>query len=305
MDKLIGAIDSLRRQSYPQESFELVIVDDGSTDGTLNWLEKNSREDSWLSYYSQDHSGPAVARNLAAGKARGEILLFMGDDIIASDDLIRKHIRAFDKMGGRTAVQGGVKLAPGVNRTRFVRYLDERSAAQFQLNHAKRGDSLHFSMLYTCNCSFPKRLLLDCGGFPTDVIYYDDTFLGWKLAQKSIPIIYEPEAEVFHDHAQTLDEFLARQKQAGKDAAVLAAKHPELRASLRVDQTTVFEGHPFSIAKKAVKKVIFNRLSTPIMKKIASCSLLPFSWASFIYSGLIGYEHRKSAGAALAQNRRR
>ena len=297
LEKLKGAVNSLRRQTCPAQSFEVIVVDDDSTDGTLDWLKKATSEIPNLRAFTQEHAGPAVARNLATEAARGDILLFMGDDIIASERLVETYLATFEEMGTDLAVQGGVQLAASVPKTPFVRYLDERSVAQFRLHRAAPGEALPFTMLYTCNCSMPKKLLLDCGGFPTDVVYYDDTFLGWALSGRGARIIYEPRAEAFHDHTQTLDEFLRRQRQAGKDAAILAAKHPELRKLLRVDQTTLFEGMPSQIAKKLIKRLLFNALTFPVLKRIANPRLLPFSIACVIFTGLIGYEHRKAAAA--------
>jgi len=190
----------------------------------------------------------------------------MGDDVIASERLLEIHLKTYETMGPNIAVQGGVRLASSVPMTRFVRYLDKRSAAQFQLGNARPGDVLPFFSFYTCNCSVPRELVEACGGFPQDVVYYDDTFLGWMLERKGIPIIYEPLAEVQHDHAQTLDEFLLRQRQAGKDAAILAARHSELRKPLRVDQAALFEGNVWEIAKKVVKMLLFNRWTVRILK---------------------------------------
>jgi len=279
----------------PPESFDITVVDDGSTDETLEWLKEAAGELGNLRVLSQKHAGPAAARNRAACEACGEILLFMGDDVIASERLLETHLKTYERMGANIAVQGSVRLAPSVPTTRFVRYLDKRSAAQFQLSAAAPGDALPFFGLYTCNCSIPKKLVEECGGFPQDVVYYDDTFLGWMLDRKGIPIIYEPLAEALHDHAQTLEEFLLRQRQAGKDAAILAARRRELRKPLRVDQAVLFEGAVWEIAKKLVKMLLFNRWTVRILMKMSESRILPFAISCIIFSGLIGYEHKMAA----------
>lgn len=300
LEKLKGALRSLQRQTRPSESFEIIVVDDGSTDETLEWLTKAVEDVPNLRVLTQQHAGPAAARNLAANVALGDILLFIGDDVTASEHLVETHLGVFERMGHNLAVQGGLQLAASVPRTRFVRYLAEKSAAQFQLNDARPSGALPPGVFYTSNCSVPKKLLQESGGFPTDVVYYDDTYIGWKLQKIGASIIYEPHAEAFHDHTQTLDEFLIRQKQAGKDAAVLSARHPELRKLLRVDQTVLFEGPASDIVKKLTKRLLFNRLTVPTFKRITGCRFVPFWLACFIFSGLIGHEHKVAAKKALA-----
>jgi len=302
LEKLKTAIRSLKRQTCPAESIEIIVVDDGSTDGTLNWLTKAADEIPNLRVLTQEHAGPAVARNLAADIAEGDILLFVGDDIIASEHLVETHLKVFQRMGANVAVQGAVQLAASVQKTRFVRYLADKSAAQSQLNDATPAGALPPGIFYTGNCAIPKKLLEDGGGFPTDVVYYDDTYVGWLLQKGGASIIYEPRAEAFHDHTQTLDEFLIRQKQAGKDAAVLSLRHPELRKLLRVDQTVALEGSWVESAKKLIKRVLFNRLTAPTLKRMAASRLAPFPIACVIFSGLIGYEHRTAAKAVLVQS---
>lgn len=303
LPKLKRAIGSLLAQECPSGPFEIVVVDDGSTDGTREWLAAVSQQKPNLRFTSQKHSGPAVARNLGVKMARGEVFLFVGDDIITGAGLLERHLFMLKRNGMNVAIQGRVRLAPEVERTRFVRYLDERSWAQFRPNTADAGDELDFALLYTCNCSVPKRLLVDCGGFPEDVIYYDDTFLGWQLQQKKVRILYEPKALCYHDHTQTLEEFLQRQKQVGKDAAALVARFPELRSSLRMDQIRLLEGPAREVVKKVVKRLLCNKGSVPLLKRLAGNRLVPFPVACIIYSLLIGYEHRIAAATAAFKSR--
>ena len=297
LPKLKQALTSLKAQRFPADEFEIIVVDDGSTDETHSWLVKASERLSNLRYESIPHSGPAVARNVASAAATGQTLIFLGDDIIASDQLVEKHVAAHRERPEGCAIQGGVKLASHIPQTRFVRYLSQKSAAQFRLRDAKSGDRLPFWALYTCNCSIPKRLLKECGGFPEQVVYYDDTFLGWQLEQRGIPIIYQPEALAYHDHAQSLNEYLKRQRQAGRDAAVLAASYPQLRNPLRVDQAKLLEGPLPQVAKKLIKRALFNGFTVPLLKKIADAPLVPFPLACLLFSGILGWAHRTAASS--------
>src|SRR5437763_8260584 len=90
---LPGLLDSLSRQDYPSDRWELVIVDDGSSDGTPDFLRAyTGARPANLRVISQANSGVATARNSASWQAEGRALLFLDDDMIASPALV----------GGRT-----------------------------------------------------------------------------------------------------------------------------------------------------------------------------------------------------------
>ena len=92
-EKLLACLDALARQSVLPQEFEVVVVDDGSTDGTREALEVR-RCPFALRYFSQEAAGPGAARNLGIERAAGELVLFIGDDILADERLIEEHLLA-------------------------------------------------------------------------------------------------------------------------------------------------------------------------------------------------------------------
>ena len=83
---------SLQRQGYPRDQYEIIVVDDGSTDDTSTLL--TSARNSSIKVVRTENKGPASARNTGAGLARGEILIFLDSDFITRKSFIGTHLKA-------------------------------------------------------------------------------------------------------------------------------------------------------------------------------------------------------------------
>lgn len=91
-ERLKLALTSFINQSYPRERFEVVLIDDGSTDGTEDMIE-SLRLPYKINYLKQQNQGRSVARNLGIAHAKGKIIIFTDDDLILSPEFIEKHVR--------------------------------------------------------------------------------------------------------------------------------------------------------------------------------------------------------------------
>jgi glycosyltransferase involved in cell wall biosynthesis len=74
--------------------YEVVLVDDGSTDGTLEWLQENAADFPHVRSHTQDHLGPAAARNLGVERSVGDTIIFIDSDLVVTENFLQAHADA-------------------------------------------------------------------------------------------------------------------------------------------------------------------------------------------------------------------
>ena len=160
-DRLARVLAALERQNTPASQFEVVVVDDGSTDGTSDWLA------SFKSSYALQHvrlsnGGPARARNVGVERAAGEIVLFIDDDVEPTPELISEHLR-FHAAERDIVVIGPLASLPSYPQP-WVTW--EQAMVESQYQAMQRGDwAPTFRQFWTGNASVAKAHVLGAGGF--------------------------------------------------------------------------------------------------------------------------------------------
>lgn len=210
--------------------FEVIVVDDGSSDATPRLLKEfQNKVDFPLQFSSQKNSGQAAARNRALAQASGEIILFLGDDMLPQNNLLEIHANFHQKFPAPNfACLGLVRWHPELRVTRFMRWL-EKSGVQFKFSDLAQNTETDFWRFYTANLSL-KRVFLGAEKFSEQFSGwgFEDAELGFRLAQKGLKLLFEPEAVVEHFHAISADSLAARQFAAGQNLVVFQKLHPEI-----------------------------------------------------------------------------
>lgn len=225
-------LDALAVQSHPD--FRVVVVDDGSTDGTWEWLEARAARASRppLAVAKQENRGQGQARNRALHDVAEELVLFLGDDIIAHPDLVAEHLAAHRSAAGPMAVVGFTDWRRSEMRVTPALEMVNREGHQFGFAHMQPEQEVPFTCFYTSNVSLPRALLGDepfDAGFAT--YGWEDIELGYRLSLAGLKLVYHPAAAAEHLHPMTLGDLFARQRLVGKGLRSLWRLHPELRAS--------------------------------------------------------------------------
>ena len=226
LDVLPRVLDAVEAQRDAPAA-ELIVVDDGSADGTREWLGRRAFRLP-ARVVSQPCRGPAAARNRGIELAAGRILAFLGDDMIPDPGWLAAHHRAHREPGPRAYI-GYTDWHPRMRRTRFLRFVNEQGR-QFGFGMIEDPADVRFNFFYASNLSLP-RALLGNERFDERFPYaaWEDIELGYRLARyRGMRLAYLPAALTAHDHPTSLARFMGRQERAGYAAVLFAQLHPEL-----------------------------------------------------------------------------
>lgn len=223
---------------------ELIVVDDGSNDGTTTLLERVSRADNRVRFTTLPNGGPARARNVGASMARKDVVLFVGDDILPRDDrFVRAHAELHDRHGDEGfAVLGKVvwPIHGPAPVTAVMRHIQGVGGEQFGYAHMRPYGFYDWRFFYTCNVSVKRRIVTDWmqSGFSTDfpAAAFEDGEFAYRMQRRpsGLRIYYDPASCGEHHHSHTVRSFIERQFAAGMMAAIFVEKHPAAAPALRL-----------------------------------------------------------------------
>jgi len=240
-DKLLACLDALGRQSVLPQEYEVIVVDDGSVDGTGEAIRSRTFPFTFR-YLRQEQSGPAAARNLGVQTAEGELVLFIGDDIVADETLIEEHLiaHAEESREAGLAILGHIDWPPWMSPNALMQYVCGESTLQFAFPLISQLRSLDHRFFYTSNISLRRTFLVDAAaaGIVFDRAFrhaaFEDSEFALRLTPRGLRIRYAPRARVWHDHWMDLESFANREFRAGQMAVVFYRKHPGHEEHVRV-----------------------------------------------------------------------
>lgn len=213
--------------------YEIVLVDDGSTDDTLEWLTAHKDEFPHVQWFEQDHAGPAAARNLGVERSLGDIIIFIDSDLVVLENFLQAHADAL--------VEGKEKLGSD----RFFTYGAVINTCNFDNPTAEPYKITDFSAAFfaTGNVAIPKHWLEQAGLFDTGFQLYgwEDLELGVRLKELGLKLIKCPAAVGYHWHPpfnlEQIPRLIDQEIQRGRMGVLFYQKHPTWEVQMMIQMT--------------------------------------------------------------------
>jgi mycofactocin glycosyltransferase len=217
---LARCLRSLSNLRYPARYFEIIVVDDASSDGSLRVAAQFPVKTLAVRIRRQ----AAACRNLAARQARGEILAFIDSDCVADPSWLHELLPAFrDPDVG--AVGGMVEAY--AEEKRLDCYEKVKSSLRVSNWHKRSSEQERHFYVPSCNLLIRRELFRDLGGFREDLHVGEDVDLCWRLQKHGKVVEYRPVGKVYHRHRNHLWPFFRRRFQYGTSEPVLQQLHPD------------------------------------------------------------------------------
>jgi GT2 family glycosyltransferase len=234
LDTLAQVMPTLLAQDLPPSSYELLICDSSSRDGTTEYLAQLAARHPGVRHLVGAYSGRAAARNAGIRAARGEIVLFNDADILASPQLISTHLRRHRERTDIAVVGLEVQVKD------LAEYVFKRDHPQAR-GHLHPPSRKKLSWLYflTGNASARRSDLLRVGCFDESFTGYghEDLELGYRLHRSGVRIVYEPAAVSYHCQAVSYEDQKEKMRLAGRSTARFYRKHPHFEVMLKLGMT--------------------------------------------------------------------
>jgi GT2 family glycosyltransferase/peptidoglycan/xylan/chitin deacetylase (PgdA/CDA1 family) len=226
-DILARSLSAIFAQDYPADEYELVIVVDGSQDGTLEML-RGLRPACGFRILEQANRGQAAARNAGWRAADGELILFLDDDIVCDRALLREHAETHGHHPS-SVVFGLVQVAPESPDTIALDFARANSKDYIQRVLLGKRPSWPNDDMCFANTSLPRSILISSGGFDEQLGYSkEDHDLGLRLWKMGVPFEFQSRAAGYHYYVKSTRELvLTDAARNGRVLVLLSRKHPE------------------------------------------------------------------------------
>ena len=228
---LARTLPPLLAQDFPPEWHEVVVVVDGSSDGTAEFLRSLSSRGN-LRIIEQSKRGQAAAINTGLRESRGELVLFLDDDILCGPTLVADHVKA-GRIGKACLAFGPVLVAPEGRDTLAVDWARTFCDDFFQFRVHESPEKGWYGCMASANSSLPRAVALAVGGLDDTFSRGNDVEFGFRLLQAGYRFVYLPSAVTHQIFNKTRNDVIEDARGEGTAEMCLSRKFPALRTSSR------------------------------------------------------------------------
>ncbi len=228
-------LDALERQVLNSDliGYEVVVVDDGSTDGTTSWLRDEACSFPHVRLFEQEHGGPAAGRNRGVENSLGDVIVFIDSDLVVTETFLACHVRSLKLSWQRRGDLLCFTYGTVINTDNF----ENPTSEPYKF--------LDYSWAYfaTGNVAIHREILEESGLFDINFYLYgwEDLELGERLKQMNVELIKCPKAIGYHWHPafklEQVSGLIRVERERAKMALVFYRKHPSLRVRFIIQFT--------------------------------------------------------------------
>jgi len=226
-DEIKECLDYVFSQNYPADKIEVIVVDDGSIDDTLEVLKNYPCQ----VITHKESKGQAFCRNLGVKRAKGDIVAFLDSDCMADKDWLKELVPYF-QWSPLGAVGGYV--AGYFEKLSLDRYEEAFSSLNMGNRFLYGADDRSTFYVPSCNFLVRKKVFLETGGFTEGMKVGEDVDFCWRMRALGYPLLYAPLGSVKHKHRNNLYQMLKRRAEYGTSEAILYTSRSGKRKSFYI-----------------------------------------------------------------------
>lgn len=292
VDRLQRVLAGLEKQDFPRSQFELIVVSDGATDGSNDFLTSVVTP-LQLRPILQRNQGVAAARNHGVYRARGQIVLFIDDDVVPDSRLLTEHWHTHSTQGGDIVVMGPMLTPPQFGMSPWVSWEQTMLVKQYEnmLNGRWQPTARQF---YTGNTSLAREHILAVGGFDPAFRRAEDVELAYRLADRGLHFVFNPNAIGYHFAERTFSSWLEIPYAYGRNDVIFTRKKGQ-QWLLPAIMTEFHGRHPLVkfITRAFLSRRILSAAAVAMLRVIAQGGdylRLPFL-PRYAFSGIFNLRH--------------